>query len=164
MPCWRKSADQRRSMAPLAILIGSLVDRKNFLQNGSQSAPLVTPRKCWILLSCQRLLGGLSPKKSGFSSRCVRVHRHALMTCIACVYLQHPRLAEHRRTGREKMTTRFPGLPSPSLPAVRQAIAGRLFISLVPPVRCPLCHRRSSCLLTSKCQLVLIPKKFYWKL
>lgn len=63
MPCWRKSADQRRSMAPLAILIGSLVDRKNFLQNGSQSAPLVTPRKCWILLSCQRLLGGLSPKK-----------------------------------------------------------------------------------------------------
>ncbi|CAA2105387.1 hypothetical protein MBUL_03167 [Methylobacterium bullatum] len=27
------------------------------------------------------------------------LHRHALMTCIACAYLQHLRLAEHRRTG-----------------------------------------------------------------
>ncbi|KQP91661.1 IS701 family transposase [Methylobacterium sp. Leaf117] len=30
------------------------------------------------------------------------LHRHALMTCIACAYLQHLRLAEHRRTGRGK--------------------------------------------------------------
>ena len=28
------------------------------------------------------------------------LHRHALMTCIACAYLQHLRLAGHRRTGR----------------------------------------------------------------
>ncbi|WP_409568238.1 transposase [Methylobacterium sp. E-041] len=30
------------------------------------------------------------------------LHRHALMTCIARTYLQHLRLAEHRRTGRGK--------------------------------------------------------------
>ena len=30
------------------------------------------------------------------------LHRHALMTCIALAYLQHLRLAEHRRTGRGK--------------------------------------------------------------
>jgi SRSO17 transposase len=30
------------------------------------------------------------------------LHRHALMTCIAFAYLQHLRLAEHRRTGRGK--------------------------------------------------------------
>jgi SRSO17 transposase len=30
------------------------------------------------------------------------LHRHALMTCIAYAYLQHLRLAEHRRTGRGK--------------------------------------------------------------
>ncbi|WP_424753587.1 IS701 family transposase [Methylobacterium sp.] len=30
------------------------------------------------------------------------LHRHALMTCIACAYLQHLRLAEHHRTGRGK--------------------------------------------------------------
>jgi SRSO17 transposase len=30
------------------------------------------------------------------------LHRHALMSCIAFAYLQHLRLAEHRRTGRGK--------------------------------------------------------------
>ncbi len=30
------------------------------------------------------------------------LHRHALMTCIACAYLQHLRLAEQPRTGRGK--------------------------------------------------------------
>lgn len=30
------------------------------------------------------------------------LHRHALMACIACAYLQHLRLAEHRRTRRGK--------------------------------------------------------------
>jgi len=30
------------------------------------------------------------------------LHRHALMTCIAYAYLQHLRLAGHRRTGRGK--------------------------------------------------------------
>ena len=30
------------------------------------------------------------------------LHRHALMTCVAYAYLQHLRLAGHRRTGREK--------------------------------------------------------------
>lgn len=41
------------------------------------------------------------------------------------------------------MTTRLPSPPpSPSLPAVRQAILGRLFAKLVPPVLCPHCRRR----------------------
>lgn len=71
------------------------------------------------------------------------LHRHALMTCIACAYLQHLRLTEHRRTGRGKMTTCLPEPPpSPSLPAMRRAIIGRLFASLVPPVLCPHCRRR----------------------
>ena len=30
------------------------------------------------------------------------LHRHALMTCMACAYLQHLRLAEQPRTGRGK--------------------------------------------------------------
>jgi SRSO17 transposase len=30
------------------------------------------------------------------------LHRHALMSCIACAYLQHLRLAAHRRTRRGK--------------------------------------------------------------
>ncbi len=60
------------------------------------------------------------------------LHRHALMTCIAFAYLQHLRLAEHRRTRRGKMRTRQPGPPpSPSLPALCPAIIGRLFVHLV---------------------------------
>lgn len=71
------------------------------------------------------------------------LHRHALMTCIACAYLQNLRLAEHRRTGRVKMTTPLPEPPpSPSLPALRQVIIGRLFASFIPPVLCPDCRRR----------------------
>jgi hypothetical protein len=31
-----------------------------------------------------------------------RLHRHALMACIACAYLQHLRLAAHCRTRRRK--------------------------------------------------------------
>lgn len=65
------------------------------------------------------------------------------MTCIACAYLQHLRLAEHRRTGRGKNKASPSGpLLSPSLPAVRRAIIGRLFAKLIPPVLFPHCRRR----------------------
>lgn len=66
------------------------------------------------------------------------LHRHALMTCIACAYLQHLRLARPERAGRGEKVAGLRGPPpSPSLPAVRQAIVGRLLVALIPPVRCP---------------------------
>ncbi len=49
------------------------------------------------------------------------LHRHALMTIIAFAFLQHQRLIQAKR---EKIRLGPP--PSPSLPAVRQAIAVRL--------------------------------------
>ena len=64
------------------------------------------------------------------------LHWHALMACIACAW--------PGSTGRvgEKVAG-LPGpSPSPSLPAVRQAIIGRLFATLIPPVRCPHCRCR----------------------
>ena len=70
-------------------------------------------------------------------------HRHALMACIAYAYLQHLRLSEPRGSGRgknEAVPVRPP--PSPSLPAVRRAIIGRVFEWLIPPVRCPHCQQR----------------------
>jgi SRSO17 transposase len=71
------------------------------------------------------------------------LHRHTLMSCITCAYLQHLRLAAHRRTRRGKMWTPLPGpSPSPSLPAVRRAILDRLFSHLAIPIRCPHCRRR----------------------
>jgi SRSO17 transposase len=45
------------------------------------------------------------------------LHRHALMTCIACDYLQHLRRAEQSQTGREKTWTRPPGPPAAAQPA-----------------------------------------------
>lgn len=47
------------------------------------------------------------------------LHRHALMTCIACAYLQHLRLAEHRRTGRGKNDDRSAGSAARTKPARR---------------------------------------------
>ena len=47
------------------------------------------------------------------------LHRHALMTCVACAYLQHLRLAEQPRTGRGKND-----LP-PSRATTRAQPAGR---------------------------------------
>jgi SRSO17 transposase len=60
------------------------------------------------------------------------LHRHALMTMIAYVFLQHRRLA-----ARRKKTINGPP-PQPSLPAVRHAI-----VSLItrPHQRCPHCRR-----------------------
>ena len=73
----------------------------------------------------------------------IRLHRHALMSCIAHAYLRHLRLAGPRRTGPGEMRPHVPGPPpSPSLPAVRRAIMGRLFVHLTTPIRCPRCRRR----------------------
>ena len=73
------------------------------------------------------------------------LHRYALMTSVACAYLQQVRLpaagSPRRATpgGAEKKTgTRRAGPPpQPSLPAVRRAIMGRLFLSLRPQAQCP---------------------------
>jgi len=77
------------------------------------------------------------------------LHRHAPMGRIAFARLQHLRLAEHRRqAGRgwetpRRVPGRVPGPPpSPGLPAVRRAIAGRLFAHLVAPARYPRCRSR----------------------
>ena len=71
------------------------------------------------------------------------LHRHALMTCIALAYLQHLRLARHRRMRRGKMNHPVPGSPpTPSLPTVRQSIIGRLFAHLMPCTRFPHCKQR----------------------
>jgi SRSO17 transposase len=69
------------------------------------------------------------------------LHRHALMTCITCAYLEH--LAEPDRTDCGEKGAGPPGSPpSPSLPVVRQAIISRLFVAIIPPVRCPYCRHR----------------------
>lgn len=59
------------------------------------------------------------------------LHRHALMTCIAFAYLQHLRLAEHRRTGPGKNAQTHPGAATLAEPA-RRAPRDRQ-----PPVRLP---------------------------
>ena len=45
------------------------------------------------------------------------LHRHTLMTCIAFAYLQHRRLAEHRRTSRGKNVAPHPGPTTVTQPA-----------------------------------------------
>ncbi len=47
------------------------------------------------------------------------LHRHALMTCIAFTYLQHLRLAEHRRTRRGKNDLPHAGAATVAEPARR---------------------------------------------
>jgi SRSO17 transposase len=49
------------------------------------------------------------------------LHRHALMTCIACAYLQHLRLAEHRRMSRGKNAAPNAGSATFTKSARRQA-------------------------------------------
>ena len=58
-------------------------------------------------------------------------------------FLQHLRLAEHRRTRPGKIRRRVPGPPpSPSLPAVRAALVALLLGPPDHPARCPHCRRR----------------------
>jgi SRSO17 transposase len=47
------------------------------------------------------------------------LHRHALMSCIACAFLQHLRLAAHRRTGRGKIADLDAGPTTLAKPAHR---------------------------------------------
>ncbi|MFD1112647.1 IS701 family transposase [Pseudoroseomonas ludipueritiae] len=49
------------------------------------------------------------------------LHRHALMTCIACAYLQHLRLAAHRRMSRGKNADPNAGSAALAKPAYRSA-------------------------------------------
>ena len=59
------------------------------------------------------------------------LHRHALMTCIACAYLQHLRLDQPDQAGRGKKDGRPTGTAALSEPAGRAADHHR------PPVRWP---------------------------
>src|SRR5918998_1104377 len=58
-------------------------------------------------------------------------------TCSTCVC---PSLAG--QGGGKMKPCRSGPPPSPSLPAVRRAIIGRVFEWLIPPVRCPHCQQR----------------------
>ena len=62
------------------------------------------------------------------------LHRHALMTMIAYVFLQSRRL---KAAGRKKRVGGPP--PQPSLPAIRQAILD--LFARPPPRRCPHCEK-----------------------
>jgi SRSO17 transposase len=59
------------------------------------------------------------------------LHRHALMTCIACAFLQHLRLAQPERAGRGEKGGRPTGTAALSEPAGRASGHHR------PPVRAP---------------------------
>lgn len=59
------------------------------------------------------------------------LHRHALMSCIACTYLQHLRLAAHRRTRRGENAGPNAGPATLAKPARRATCHPR------PPVRPP---------------------------
>jgi SRSO17 transposase len=61
------------------------------------------------------------------------LHRHALMTCIAFAYLQHLRLAQHRRTSRGKNAAPHPGTATIAQPA--RPTSGHLSSTVRPPRR-----------------------------
>jgi SRSO17 transposase len=61
------------------------------------------------------------------------LHRHALMTMIACAFLQSRRLTA---AGRKKRVGGPP--PQPTMPAIRQAILN--LFARPPPTRSPHCH------------------------
>jgi SRSO17 transposase len=63
------------------------------------------------------------------------LHRHALMTCIACAYLQHLRLAEQPRTGRGKNDAWPSGSASLAEPACRAAGHHRTAVRTPDPTR-----------------------------
>ena len=63
------------------------------------------------------------------------LHRHALMTCIACAYLQHLRLAEQPRTGRGKNDAWPSGSASFAEPACRAAGHHRTAVRTPDPTR-----------------------------
>lgn len=62
------------------------------------------------------------------------LHRHALMTMIACAFLQSRRLTA---AGRKKRVGGPP--PQPSMPAIRQAILD--LFARPPPLRCSHCEK-----------------------
>ncbi len=81
-------------------------ERKYYLSNLAPSTPLralaAAIKARWVCEQAhQQLKGELG--LGHFEGRSwTGLHRHVLMTCIALAYLQHLRLAEHRRTRRGK--------------------------------------------------------------
>lgn len=65
------------------------------------------------------------------------LHRHALMTLIAYLFLQHLRL-QAAKGGKKKRQSGPP--PQPSLPAIRRRLLDHLAHTMC--LRCPLCRAR----------------------
>ena len=63
------------------------------------------------------------------------LHRHALMTCIAFAFLQHMRLAEHRRSERGEKVVPSAGTASRPKPARRAPRRDRQTMGAPHPVR-----------------------------
>jgi SRSO17 transposase len=63
------------------------------------------------------------------------LHRHALMTCIASAYLQHLRLAEHRRTRPGKNVGSRSGTATIAKPARRASSHHRQAVRAICPAR-----------------------------
>jgi hypothetical protein len=64
------------------------------------------------------------------------LHRHALLTLIAYLFLQHLRL--QTATGEKRKATGPP--PQPSLPAIRRMLLDHLAHAM--RLRCPMCQAR----------------------
>jgi hypothetical protein len=66
------------------------------------------------------------------------LHRHALLTLIAYLFLQHLRL--HAATGEKRKAKGPP--PHPSLPAIRRRLLDHLTHAM--RLRCPICRAHFS--------------------
>ena len=100
-------------------------ERKDYLSNlppgTSRRALAGTIKARWV---CEQAHQQLKEERrlDHFEGRSwTGLHRHALMTGIACAYLQHLRLAEPRRTGRGKNNDPPSGAAAVTQPACRAA-------------------------------------------
>jgi len=71
------------------------------------------------------------------------LHRHALMTLIACAFLRHLRLERASGRGKKRHGNTGTAAARPTLPAVRRMLLERLFERLWRTLtRCPSCGAR----------------------
>jgi SRSO17 transposase len=144
--CWRRIAWRRGTKGPLqarfaAMLVGerrSSGERKYYLSNLppdtplKQLASLIKAR--WV---CEQAHQQLKEELGldHFEGRSWRgLHRHALLTLIAYLFLQHLRLRE--AAGEKRKASGPP--PQPSLPAIRRRLLDHLAHAM--RLRCPMCR------------------------
>lgn len=96
-------------------------ERKHYLSNlpprTSRRALAAAIKGRWVCEQAHQQLKGELGLDHFEGRSWTGLHRHALMTCIAYAYLQHLRLAGHRRTGREKNLAPQPRAASVTQPA-----------------------------------------------